>query len=163
MTKDELTGHWRSELQGAKARVNTDLDSATFSRRKENAPVSQHSLEEQTPPDAHLSHKRTALTAHWAPSCFCSPDLSEFLQQVPKKKPCEPGSPPCTNKGTFQTPRFKRKHHHSLVAPLAKPINTKLPLPRGLFVTAGRPRWQDWLILPLQRISAKLHDSKDTA
>lgn len=63
MTNDELTGHGRAELQGTKGRVNTDLDSAIFNEGGKNTPVSQHSLEEQTPPSAHLSHKRTAVTA----------------------------------------------------------------------------------------------------
>lgn len=159
------TGHWRSEMQGTRTRVNTDLDSAIFNEGGKSTPVSQYSLEEQTPPNPHLSHKRTAVTALWASSCFCSSALSipEFLQQVQKKKPQEPGSPPCNNKSTFQTPRFKRKPHHSLVAPLTKPINTELPLPRRLFVTVPRPWGQNWLTFSLQHIFAKLHNSKDTA
>lgn len=134
-----------------------------FHQWEKNAPRSQHSLEEQTHPNAHLSHERNALTAHWAPSCFYSPDSSfpeSWILTVGAKQKALRGSPPCNNKSPFQTPRFKRKHHHSLVGPPVKPINMKLP---PLFVGAPRPWWLKWLTFPLQHIFAKLHDSKDTA
>lgn len=168
MTNYELRGLWRSEMQGTKARVNTDLGSAVFSARREkctSVPAftgRANSSKMLTCPTRELHWQPTELPAASAPlTClFPSP---EFLQQVRKKKPWEPGSPPCNNKSTFQTPRFKRKHHHSLVAPPIKPINMKLPLPRRSFVTAPRPRWQKWLTFPLQHIFAKLYDSRDSA